>query len=493
MRRILELPLTIRVPVLVALLMIALGSFASERVLTRLAELQQRQLREMAEVLLDGLSVAVMPAVLRQDVWETFDILDRSERRDKGLRMVAAVVALPDGSVLAASDPVRFPSGSRLPPALISAPTVAEFRLARDAEVVQVRAPLEYQDEVIAELHATLDVRDLLAQRREALWALVLGNLAATVLLATVGYLVVRRMLKPVGLLASYMVDGNGDSPLPVPDPVISSVSNEFAELLRRYNALVKAERERRKTLERLAEHQRLASLGRLASSVAHEINNPLGGLLTALDTMKHHGDDPRVLRRSIDLLERGLLGIRDVVQSMLEMHRPPRSPRPLEPSDFDDLRLLVAPEVRRRAQTLEWDVDFAVADGRMLDSVAVRQIALNLLLNASAAAGRGGRVGFHVLCEAETLCLVVEDSGAGLHREAMERLGAGPAGGGDRAVPRAAGRPGGRGIGLDVIRDHVEVLGGRITVGRVDTGGGVDMTRIEVRLPLSGGRRMVA
>lgn len=493
MRRILQLPLTIRVPVLVSLLMIALGTVASERVLTRLAELQERQLREMAEVLLDGLSVAVMPAVIRRDVWETFDVLERSSRRDEGLRMGVALVVLADGSVLAASDPARFRTGSRLSREMAGAPLANQLRLTGDAEVVQVRRPLIYQGERIAELHAELDVRDLLNQRREALWALAFGNLAATLLLAALGYLMVRRMLKPVGLLATYMADGDDDGPRPVPERLIPAGGNEFAGLLRRYNALVEAERERRETLERLAEHQRLVSLGRLASSVAHEINNPLAGLLTALDTMKRHGNDQSVLQRSVELLERGLVGIRDVVQAMLEVHRPPRAPRPLAPSDFDDLRLLIAPEIHRRAHGLEWQVDFAADDGKSLDSAPVRQIGLNLLLNASAAAGRGGRVGFYVAREGDVLCLAVEDSGPGLGAEALRRLGLDNGAKTADSATGGEGRPDGQGIGLRVVRGHLEALRGRISVARVEKEGGVRMTRIEVRLPLSGTRRVAA
>ena len=47
---------------------------------------------------------------------------------------------------------------------------------------------------------------------------------------------------------------------------------------------------------------------------MAHEINNPLGGLFNAIDTLKRHGSHGGVRTKSIDLIERGLKGIRDVV-----------------------------------------------------------------------------------------------------------------------------------------------------------------------------------
>ena len=60
---------------------------------------------------------------------------------------------------------------------------------------------------------------------------------------------------------------------------------------------------------------------------MAHEINNPLGGLFNAVDTLKQHGDRPDVRRRTLDLIERGLKGIRDVVRDDAR-HLPHRSRR---------------------------------------------------------------------------------------------------------------------------------------------------------------------
>lgn len=78
MKRLRALPLAVRIPLLVAILMIAVGVVASERVLSRLQDVQERQLSDLTDAYLDGLSSSLVEPVLRADPWEVFDILDRA-------------------------------------------------------------------------------------------------------------------------------------------------------------------------------------------------------------------------------------------------------------------------------------------------------------------------------------------------------------------------------------------------------------------------------
>ena len=136
-----------------------------------------------------------------------------------------------------------------------------------------------------------------------------------------------RQILWPVRVLTRHLHHGMASPIAPIPPDRLGSEASEFGQLFRNYNTLVHAVNEREALAGRFAEEERLASLGRLASGLAHEINNPLGGLFNAIDTLKRHGEQRHVRTQSLDLIERGLRGIRDVVRTVLGPTVPTASP----------------------------------------------------------------------------------------------------------------------------------------------------------------------
>ena len=462
-------PQTVRAPLIVAILMILVGAIASERVLANLTATQERQLKDLAALYLDGLSVAIVPAAMRNDVWETFDALDRAQRQDRSVRAIVTAAISEDGSVLASTDPGRFPTGTLADALIGQGKPINALTISADREVVSVVVPLLSQGQRVGQLYAELDVSILLEERRSALYFLILGNAVATLLLAIAGYWVVRRMLRPIKILSERMGAAETASPELIPEAEIPNDANEYAILFRKYNSLVSAENQRKDAAERLAAQERLVSLGRLASSVAHEINNPLGGMLNAVDTMKHHGDRPGVTEQGIGLLERGLLGIKEVVRAMLETNRPGRTDAGLSTADIDDLKLLISPEVRRLTQTLSWSVDIDVTAMTPLESIPVRQVLLNLLLNASRAAGQNGALKFSAETKETSLDFCICDNGEGMPADLKNGIVTGEV---------TAIRPG---VGLRTVVEKVGQLNGSIAVGETASG----LTAIRVTLPL--------
>ena len=152
------IPLSFRVPAVVALLMVVISAAISERVLDRLSRSQ--------ESYLDGLSSSVLPAVLRGDVWEAFDALDRSSSVYASLVPIETVVTGSDGRVLAATDPNKIRAYSELPVEYATRYGTDTVTIDEDRLTGFARRELVYQGLPIGAIHATFDVSHLFAERR---------------------------------------------------------------------------------------------------------------------------------------------------------------------------------------------------------------------------------------------------------------------------------------------------------------------------------------
>ena len=464
-------PITVKVPVAVASLMLLVGFVLSERVLSRLGDTQERHLVELSQSYLDGLSSAIIPSILREDNWEIFDAITRMHAINKGLHPTETIVTNAEGAVIAASDPRQHPVGSIIKPKRASSETLASFSFNVGGDSASAVRVLSYPGRVAGIIYATFDTRHLAAERRDVVIALTVTNGILTILLAAAGWFLVARMMRPVSILSEHLGVAQETLAVPIPESVVAKTRGEFGRLFRAYNALVRSMKEREELGKRLAEEKRLGSLGRLASAVAHEINNPLGGLFNALSTLKSHGHLQSVRDVSLGLLERGLIGIRDVVRTTLTVYRTDAVARDLLPADINDLGLLIAPEARRKS--VEITIDNALADVVRLPSTPIRQAVLNLILNAVAAAPAGSEVCVFADATDERLAIAVVDGGSGLPPLAAEVLT-----GRSGAPPPLEGG----GLGLWTISRLIADVGGTIAVLYPDSGG----TSVTLTIPIA-------
>ncbi len=464
-------PVIVKIPALVALLMIAIGVVLTNQVLKRLADTQDRHFRDLTAAYLDGLSSSVMPAVIRGDPWETFDSLERARSLYRGLTILETVVTDSDGVVLGSFDPRAVPAFAPVPKAIVDRFAESDQSwLDERAERAGVRRILTDQGRRIGAIYTQFDVGARFKERRDVFWTLVATNLAITILVATAGFFAVRRMLRPVQQLTTHFRRGQSGELLCIADQHLGTANSEFGRLFRHYNMMVQSWNERETLAARIAEEQRLSSLGRLASAMAHEINNPLGGMFNSIETLKRYGNQPNARERALSLLERGLAGIRDVVRSALVMHRVDATSRPLKPNDIDDLRLLIAPELDRRDLSLSWINNLPAEVG--VSANAIRQAVLNLLLNACQVSSPGGRIEVEAGIADNELVLRVTDEGCGLDEDRARYL--------ESRELVVAPRPGESGLGLWIIRRLVLEAGGSIRVERTAKGG----TTISIAIP---------
>ena len=399
-------------------------------------------------------------------------MLDRSQRHPTGLRPTETVVTTSEGIVIASSNALHVPSQSRLPDdySQVFAGDLS-ISVPAGSQVAFGKRHVVYEGRPIGSIYAKVDVGPQIVERNEVLRTLIATNALLTLALAALASFIVGRMMRPVRILTDHLERSGADNVQSIPQSIISSVRPEYQRAFGAYNALAKAMVERQAVAAQLAEEERLASLGRLASGMAHEINNPLGGLFNAIDTLKHHGAESAVRAKSLDLIERGLKGIRDVVRSALMTYRADRDGRMLRPVDIDDLALLIAPEARRRGVLLSWNTD--LKEELPIPASALRQIILNLVLNACQASARDTTVRVSAVADAHLFALTVEDEGAGMPAAAVEILS------GRDGLPAPIG--GGTGLGLWMTNRLVRENSGTVVVFSGTCGG----TKITVKLPL--------
>jgi signal transduction histidine kinase len=468
-------PLAWKVPLLVAALMVGIAALISQVVLSRLIADQETNLRLLTNAYLDGLTAAVLEPAVRGDVWETFDALDRARNHYSGVDARYVVVELPDGKVLAASDPIRFPVRSAVPADLTQHFSGTDGLVIDDAAGrAWLTRTLRTEGFSIGRLLAEIDITELLRVRREVMRTLILVNAGLTVIFAGIGYMALKRMLQPLSVLTNYVERVREGRVEPIPEGNRRRIASEFRQLFDRFNAMACALSERESLASKLAEQEKYAVLGKLASGMAHEVNNPLGGLFNALETLRRHGGDPDVRTSTLDLLQRGLTHIRNVVGSTLVIYRREASNKPAKAADIEDLRLLIEPGAARKNVGLDWINE--VCDQLPVAAGSVRQATLNLLINACAATPSGGTVKLRAIAENDALTIEVGDEGPGLPAPLADFL----TGASDGKVSA------GTGLGLWIVRRLVADERGSICVA----GEGKPGTLIRVTWPFQADRK---
>lgn len=284
-------------------------------------------------------------------------------------------------------------------------------------------------------------------------------------LLLPASWLWASRFAKPMVQLAHAMATVGTKIPEDA-DIAVEESRDELGQVGTAFKRMLTELREKEAIKREMVVSERLAALGRLSAGIAHEINNPLGGMLNAIDTFKHHATPDAVSSRTMALLERGLLQIRDTVAALLVEARV--DSHPLSRDDIEDVHTLVKADAQRKRATLAWEND--IVDPLPFKANLVRQILLNLLLNGLQAIEERGNVACHVYRDSSTLHLVVRNDGAHIPPEQADFL----------FEPFASNREAGHGLGLWVTYQIVTQLGGEIVVE--STPGD---TRFVVRLPI--------
>ncbi len=373
------------------------------------------------------LSAQAKPLLAADDVWRVFVLLRNTAALLPGADtgQTRAAVLDGEGKVFAASNPKVNPINQ---PVLgnqqhgISLPTVDTLKsrvtVTEPKTGVVVIDPVTSDDgQILGFVYIEVDNAIFLPDWRSLAQPALMGLVVAVLFLIPIGWWTGRRMARPVADVAKVIGLIGKESPaalrsrVPVStDPELARIGNAILQLLDETETREKAE-------ARALSSERLAAIGRITAAVAHEINNPLAGLLTATQTLRLHGDSATVRPRTVELIERGLQQIRSTVNALLPQAR--FEQRALTLDDLTDVITLVQPSaLRYRVKVL---VDHQLTSALLVPSAPIRQVMLNLLLNAIKAAGEAGQVCALLKADADMVQFIVTNSGPVLSAGLLE------------------------------------------------------------------------
>lgn len=320
------------------------------------------------------------------------------------------------------------------------------------------------------------------------------GILAATVVLAVLLVLLPvyafmsRLIVGPVRALAaaSRLLRAGGE-----PAAVAGHTrADEMGSLIRSFNDMARevisyrrelekrveeATRSRLATEESLIRAQRISATSRLAAGIAHEINNPLSGLINAVRALSEGDLDAKKRQEYLALARDGLERIRSVTERMLYFQKGRRIAAVDLRNVVAEALSLAAPRTKGIAVTPELPPQPLALEA---DASELVQVLLNLLMNAADALGATAdpRISVRLERRGDHAVLEVADNGSGMNQETQRHA----------FDLFYSGKPGGTGLGLAISHTIVENHGGRMELESAPGQGAL----LRVLLPLSRPRK---
>jgi PAS domain S-box-containing protein len=217
-------------------------------------------------------------------------------------------------------------------------------------------------------------------------------------------------------------------------------------------------ERALRDTQEQLLQSEKLAAMGRLTSQIAHELNNPLYGIMNTLELLKTEIPADNKRRKILEMALSETIRLSDMLRKMLSFSKPDQEER--HPVDINSVldEILLLHEKQLKENDINMVVTFAEALGRVNASKnQLRQVFLNMVANARDAMPEGGSLTVVTSGDTDKVYVEISDTGTGIREEHLGKIF-------DNFFT-TKGEVKGVGLGLSVCYGFIEDHGGDIKV----------------------------
>jgi len=202
-------------------------------------------------------------------------------------------------------------------------------------------------------------------------------------------------------------------------------LDDEIGRLIAGFNNLCgrldKAQRDLDQTMQQAFYSEKMASLGQLTAGIAHEINNPLGGLLNCVKTMEEEPENIELHNRYLPLLDKGLKRIEHIMFQLLNFGR--KTPLTYSKVDIDEVIRECFELLEYRLKDIALTLDLNLAEHFCIDVEALRQIIVNTVLNAIQAMPEGGQLTIRTKQIYSRIVIVIKDTGTGVDPEIKDKI----------------------------------------------------------------------
>lgn len=334
-------------------------------------------------------------------------------------------------------------------------------------QTLEYLMPVTYKNQLVAIAWADEQVHPVFAQSRQfsliarylTLFGLVFG-------LATALY-IIHNLANEVQVIKNGLLGMEDDADIRLP-----AMPGEIGEVVQSINNLADSLKEKKRLEEELMRSERLVALGRLVTGVAHELRNPLGIVKATVQVMEGEfksvdgiNEYSKVICEQID---RG----NKVIQELLDFGRP--SKPIVSPTDLNQLleSVLTFTYPMLRQNKIELIKNFAPdLPFSYIDSDKVKQVFVNLILNAIQAMQGGGTLTISSMRHNEAIQIYFQDTGPGIADKDIPRI----------FDPFYTTKDDGAGLGLSISHQIIHMHGGKIMVSDTSPSG----STFAVTLPL--------
>ena len=433
----------------------------------------EQRLAKRGQGLVKSIAVQIVDPLLLDDRLTLHDLLHKAASADSNVRYLC--IESPQGTVVSHTFDEGYPSA------------LTDFWGAKRESLIRFRNENEPLFDISAPilsgqlgyLHLGMSRTKALKVTDQLLWlmGIVLTGAMATILIGS--HLVAAKVSKPLRQLEAEVLRFSEKPQTRVITHIsgireLDSLSKCFSQMVQSLQAL---ERERAATQQRMIHTERLAALGELAAGLAHEIHNPLDGMLESVRYLENDSEKSQRAEKYYPMLKDGLERIARVMQQMLTFARSGQKIS-LEPCRVTEivevLGMLVQPHLDGRKMRLTFhDMGSCVC---LCDKQGLQQAGLNLILNAVEAAEQSPdpQVRIEVNYDSQWIYLSVEDTGPGVPEEMRERI----------FEPFFTTKPIGKGtgLGLAVSQQFIRAAGGDLELR--STPGKLGGARFVIKLP---------